>query len=67
MREVYPDFKYEVSSADSRADVDASELKDILADLQAAAQGNTPLLDDKHILCNRARAGRQPTAMRQEQ
>ena len=42
MREVYSAFKSEVSGADLRAD--ANKLKDILADLQAAAQGNTPLL-----------------------
>ena len=43
MREVYSAFKSEVSGADLRAD--ASKLKDMLAGLQAEAQGNTPLLD----------------------
>ena len=42
MREVYSAFKSEVSGANLRAD--ASKLKDMLADLQSAAQGNMPLL-----------------------
>ena len=46
MREVYADFKSEVSGADSRAD--ASKLKDVLAGLQAAVQGNTPCWRDNH-------------------
>ena len=45
-REVYPAFKSEVSGADMIMRASASKLKDVLANLQAAAQGNTPLLHD---------------------
>ena len=43
MRQVNSAFKSEVSGADLRAG--ASKLKDMLAGLQSAAQGNTPLID----------------------